>query len=325
LAELLGQLGATVEVTSQPPSGSAGEGAVLILHDQLNADQHRVLMDWVRAGGTVVLADVTSNLGVGAPARQPGPLGFVAAPDQLTPECGSPAVSGVQVIDAAGGVLLRPRPAAQICFPGDDRGNAYMLSRSVGRGTVVEVGGPGLWTNDGLGRADNSVLAANLLVPRSGTHVWWLSGPSVGGGHQSLWQLIPSRAKEAMGQLLIVAVLVALWRGRRLGRPVVESQPVEIPGSELVVAVGNLLEQGRRRPQAAERLRADLTRMLADRYGLAPTGPPELLAEVASARSGVDRHLVLATLTGPLPADDASVLRLAEDAIRIREEVARVR
>jgi hypothetical protein len=298
---------------------------VLILRDQLNADQHRGLMDWVRAGGTVVLADVTSNLDVSAPAREAGPLGFVAAPDQLTPECGSSAVTGVQAIDAAGGILLRPRPAVQTCFPGDDRGNAYMLSRSVGRGTVVEVGGPRLWTNGRLGRADNSVLAANLLVPRPGTHVWWLSGPSIGGGHQSLWQLIPSRAKEALWQLLIVGVLVALWRGRRLGRPVVESQPVDVPGSELVVAVGNLLEQGRRRSQAAERLRGDLTRVLADRYGLAPTSPPDLLADVAAARSGVDRDLVLATLTGPLPADDASVLRLAEDAIRIREEVARVR
>jgi hypothetical protein len=65
--------------------------------------------------------------------------------------------------------------------------------------------------------------------------------------------------------------------------------------------------------------------VLADRYGLAPTSSPDLLADVAAARSGVDRDLVLATLTGPLPADDASVLRLAEAAIRIREEVARVR
>jgi hypothetical protein len=282
-------------------------------------------MDWVRAGGTLVVADVTSNLDLSAAAREPGPLGFVAAPNQLTPACGSPAAAGVASIDATGGILLRPRAGIQACFPGDDRGDAYLLSTSVGQGTVVEIGGPRIWTNGRLGKEDNSVLAANLLVPRPGTHVSWLSGRSIGGGHQSLWQLIPSRAKEGLWQVLIVGVLVALWRGRRLGRPVVESQPVQIPGSELVVAVGNLLEQGRRREQAATLLRADLRRTLADRFGLAAASPPDVLADVAANRSGVDRQLVLATLAGPLPADDVSVLRLAENAGRIREEVARVR
>jgi hypothetical protein len=249
----------------------------------------------------------------------------VAAPDLLAPECSSPAVAGVGSINATGGLLLRPRSGSQACFPGDDHGNAYLLSTNVGNGTVVELGGPRFWTNRRLGKADNSVLAVNLLAPRPGTRVTWLSGPSVGGGRQSLWGLIPPRVKEALLQLLIVGVLVALWRGRRLGRPVIESPPVEIPGSELVVAVGNLLERGRRREQAAGLLRADLTRMLADRYGLAPTSPPDVLADVAVARSGIDRQLVLATLAGPPPADDAGVLRLAQDAGRIREEVALVR
>jgi hypothetical protein len=50
-----------------------------------------------------------------------------------------------------------------------------------------------------------------------------------------------------------------------------------------------------------------------------------VLADVAASRSGVDRTSVLATLGGPLPADDAGVLRLAQDASRIRVEVAHVR
>jgi Domain of unknown function (DUF4350) len=325
LADLLRQLGATVNVTPLPPSGNPGGDTALILRDELTTDGRKTLMDWVRAGGTLVIADVSSNLDLSAAARQPGPLGFVLAPDQLFPECGSPAVAGVQTINPNGGILLRPRAGTQSCFPGDDHGDAYLLSANVGQGTVVELGGARLWTNGRLGRDDNSVLAANLLTPRPGTRVWWLSGPSVGGGHQSLWQLIPSRVKESLWQLLIVGALVAVWRGRRLGRPVTESPAVQIPGSELVVAVGHLLQQGHRRDQATTLLRNDLSRTLADRFGLPPTTSPGVLAEVAAARSSVDREAVLATLAGPLPADDDSVLKLAQDAGQIREEVARVR
>ena len=53
-------------------------------------------------------------------------------------------------------------------------------------------------------------------------------------------------------------MVFALWRARRLGRPVAEVQPVEIAGSELVVAVGNLLQKSGRPETAAERLRSDL-------------------------------------------------------------------
>jgi hypothetical protein len=325
LVELLQQVGATVNVTPLPPSGNPGGDTALILHDELTTEGRNTLMDWVRGGGTLVIADVISDLDVSSAARQPGPLGFVLAPNELTPDCASPAATGVQSINPTGGILLRPRSGTQACFPGDQNGDAYLLSANVGQGTVVELGGARLWTNGRLGRNDNSVLAANLLVPRPGTRVWWLSGPSVGGGHKSLWQLIPSRVKEALWQLLIVGGLVALWRGRRLGRPVTESPAVQIPGSELVVAVGHLLQQGHRREQAATLLRNDLRRVLADRFGLPPATAPGVVADVAAGRAGVDPEVVLATLAGPLPADDDSVLKLAQDASQIREEVARVR
>ena len=61
----------------------------------------------------------------------------------------------------------------------------------------------------------------------------------------------------------------ALWKGRRLGRPVAETQPVQIAGSELVVAVGNLMQKAGRPEAAASQLRDDLRRDLTSRLGLA--------------------------------------------------------
>jgi hypothetical protein len=324
LVELVQQFGATVDVTPTPPAVGTAD-TVLVLRDELNPAGRAALQDWVRGGGTLVVADPTSDLDLSAPARAPGPLGYVTAPNELTASCSLPATQGIGQIDPTGGVLLRRRPGVTACFSGDSGGNAYLLAAPVGRGTVVQVGGPAIWTNGRLGHLDNSVLAVNLLAPRPGTRLVWLRGRAVGGGHASLWQLVPARVKEALAVLVLGGLLVAAWRGRRLGRPVLETPPVEVPGSELVVAVGHLLQQGHRVEQSAALLRSELSRTLVDRLGVAAALGPEVLAEVAAARTGMDRRAILATLAGPVPTDEAGMLRLAQDAARIRQEVARVR
>src|SRR5206468_2825944 len=72
----------------------------------------------------------------------------------------------------------------------------------------------------------------------------------------------------AFVQLLVAFVAAALWRGRRLGRPVPEEPPVEVPASELVLAVGALRQRGRQRQRAAHDLATRARRVLADRMGL---------------------------------------------------------
>ena len=99
----------------------------------------------------------------------------------------------------------------------------------------------------------------------------------------------------ALAQLLIAFVVFALWRGRRLGRPVAEVQPVEIAGSELVVAVGNLLQKAGRPEIAAERLRSDLPPR--------PHGPPR--------PAGRPRHLT-SSPTSPLSAPASTAMRWHE-------------
>src|SRR6266581_6954843 len=76
---------------------------------------------------------------------------------------------------------------------------------------------------------------------------------------------VAPRVRLAMWQLVVAFAVLVLWRARRLGRPVAEAQPVQIPGSELVVAVGNLLQRARGRGQAAGLLTDDLRRTLAER------------------------------------------------------------
>jgi hypothetical protein len=122
----------------------------------------------------------------------------------------------------------------------------------------------------------------------------------------------------------VAFALLALWRARRLGRPVAEPQPVQLPGAELVMAVGNLLQRAKGRGQAAGLLTDDLRRSLAERLGLPPSAPPDQVADAVAARTGVPRQRVLRTLTHPTPRDEAELVALSQAVDTIRREVIRV-
>ena len=320
---LLEQQGSLVTVSSGLPPGSPAD-VVLVLSDQLDASRRADLLAWVNGEGhTLVVADPSSELAGVAGARAPGPGGPLTVSGPLTPQCAEPALAGVGQIDPAASRLLRVPAGAEGCFTVD--GAAYMVVRKVGGGTVVALGGPAPWINADLGMLDNAVLAADLLAPTSGTRIDWLNGTVAGGGRRSLRDLVPGRVDEALVQLAVAFVLLALWRGRRLGRPVAEHQPVALPGSELVVAVGNLLQQGHRIDQAASIVRADLARRLAERIGAGAGTRPDILAATTAARTGLERNFILSTLAGPAPADEAGLVALAQAADSIRQEVAHVR
>jgi Domain of unknown function (DUF4350) len=315
---LLEQQGASVDVGANPALGPP-DGVALVLQDQLTADGRAALLSWVRQGGTLVIADPRSELAAAAPARAPGAGGIEVAQGSLVPACQVAALAGVEHIDASGSPLLRATGDESVCFPHAD--GAYLLLRKEGQGAVVALGGPLPWTNANLGKLDNSVLASDLLAPRPDGRLSWFDGTLAGGGHRSLVDLIPGRVEGALVQVAVALVLLALWRGRRLGRPVLERQPVELPGSELVVAVGNLFHQGHRIDQATRILRYDLGRRLADRLGVPAAAGPGVLADAAAAKTGLDRGLILATLAGPPPVDEAGLVALAQAADAIRQEV----
>ncbi len=328
LALLLDRLGTVVDqVAGPPPAGSTG--VALVLQDRLDAAENSRLLAWVRSGGTLVAADPTLVLSFAAPERQPGPGGLVSMNATVAPGCRLPALGDVGTVDPSGGVALRPPPGSTACFsaPG---GGAFMIFEPLGAGQLVLLGGPDVWTNAHLGVADNAVLAANLLAPAPNgpsphPPVQWIVGPRAGSGHMSLLSLIAPRVKEALVQLLVALALLALWRARRLGRPVVETPVVELPGSELVVAVGHLLHQGGRLDDAAAILRATVRRGIAEQLGVAPTASPDTVATVVAARTGLDRGMILATVAGAPPAGEADLVILARNADTIRQEMAHVR
>jgi hypothetical protein len=328
LVEVLRGLGGRVTVSAGQPG--TGTDTALLLSDDLTPQRRQGLLDWVRRGGTLVVADPSSGV---TRVEQVGSTRFGLLDAEIERRCAVPALRDAERVAAPGGVVFEipegqgapgNRPGAtQACFPRND--GAWLLVQPLGGGTVVRLGGASALVNQELGEADNAILLASLLAPVEGTAVQVLQPPLPGGGTAGLGDLIAPRVRLALWQLVLAFVLLALWRARRLGRPVAEPQPVQLPGAELVVAVGNLLQRAKGRGQAAGLLTDDLRRSLAERLGLPPSTPADQVADTVAERTGIPRERVLRTLTRTTPRDEAELVALSQAADTIRREVTRVR
>jgi hypothetical protein len=311
----LGELGGDVQIT---PTVTGFDTAVL-LRDDLTADQRDAVDDWVTRGGTLLVADPSSSLHPGHIVGDTQTIfGEATVPRG---ECSILPLEQLSRVDPTGGVLYDSGGAAQACFT---RGaGAFVVAQPQGDGWIVATGGAGAFVNDRLDSEDNAALAANILVPTDGTRVAFLerANPGTGEGDKTLADLIPTGVRLALGQLLIAFAVFALWRARRLGRPVTEVPPVQIAASELVVAVGNLLQKSGRPEAAAERLRADLHRELVGRLGLSPSASAEVVADLASQRTGVDRDKVARALAGPSPTTPDSLVAMTREVEEVRTAI----
>ena len=265
----------------------------MILRDRFEEAELEGVRRWVEAGGVLVLADPSSAL------HDAGGAGPCPA-----------ALDGVGTIGAedGGGHLSR----------GDDCFDGFVTASPMGAGTIVSIGDPAVFTNRFLDDDDNAVLAAALLAPTGAERVAFIQGPA-GSGDEALLDLLGPRVAQALGQLAVAFGIYVLWRGRRLGRPVAEPQPVAVAGSELVTAVGRLLG-GRRQPvEAAARVRLDVRRALERRLGLPADAPIERVVDAVAARTGLDAAGVVGALATRPVLTDADLVDVVADLDRIRD------
>lgn len=318
VVDTLGELGVSVDVRELSPRGD--DTTALLLIDDLDDAGRQAVREWVEAGGTLVVTDVFSPLNPGKPDLGGARDVLDIDRPELDSDCDIPALGRIDEVAAPSAVFQEPPSGSDTCFRRD--GNAWFISLDIGEGTVVALGGASALINANLDEADNALLAIDLLAPTPSDRVVVLQPPGPGEGDRDLASLIASRVKLALAQLAIAFVLVALWRSRRLGRPVLEPQPVQIEASELVVAVGELMQRARAREQAATVLRDDLRRSLAEHTGLSSATPPDVVAEAVAARhSGLGADDVLAVLAGPPPSGEDVLVALSQRIESIRAEI----
>ena len=190
--------------------------------------------------------------------------------------------------------------------------------------TVTVVGTADFMTNSGLLKQGNAALAMNLAGTQPRV-IWYApqhtEGESSGGA--TLSDLIPDHVRWIVLQLCLVVLLLALWKGRRIGPLVAEQLPVVVRASETVEGRGRLYRSRRASDRAADALRTATLQRLLPRLGTRtqrrPGGhrPDHRAAQPARIRTAV-RH----ALFGPPPATDTDLVNLAHALDDIERQVA---
>ncbi|WP_188037600.1 DUF4350 domain-containing protein, partial [Actinotalea sp. JY-7885] len=262
LAQVLEDQGVRIQYvrTSGQAAAAAREGTTLLVAGTylLSNDQVEDL--------TATDADLVV---VGPEGWHVGPLtdgavddSYEASPGTRSAECSDPDAAAAGSIDATGYGFTAESGGATVCFPGPDtkKSGAYASVEVDGR-RVVLVDDPELMTNRSILDEGHAALMLRAL----GHHedlVWYVPSLNDTGGEAEApaGSLLPDWTGPVGLLAGFLVVVLALWRGRRLGPVVTEPLPVTVRAAETTLGRGRLYRRGRSRGHAAASLRAGMAR-----------------------------------------------------------------
>ncbi|CAM5232166.1 DUF4350 domain-containing protein [Streptomyces narbonensis] len=248
------------------------------------------------------------------------------------PACTLPAATRAGSAELGGErYALTPGTEANTCYPSDGRPTLVRLPSGTGTADTVLLGSPNILYNNRLDQQGNAALALQLLG--SQTHlVWYLpsladtsatTDAPAGDTTDNFLALIPSGWLWGTLQLAVAALLVAIWRGRRLGPLVTERLPVAVRASETTEGRARLYRKTDARDRAATVLRTATRTRIAPLLGVPvqDAHSPERLLPALSARLPETTADPRTLLFGPAPADDTTLIRLADQLDALEREV----
>lgn len=309
LASLLADAGSPVTVVGDLPGLRAelGPGSTVLVP----RPQELTAVELAEIGGlgaqvVVVGAGPDEVDALGVPATDEGSTGSQV----LRAACELPAAlrAGTALTGGEGYRADRGTPAVGCYSTG---GTPSLLALPAQR--LVLLGAPDLLTNAELAHDGNAALAVGLLA--GGDEVLWLlpdGTRDLGAAPRPLSELLPDGLRTGVLQLVVAVAVLALWRGRRLGRVVAEPLPVVVRAAETIEGRGRLYRAAGARATAAEVLRDAARDRLALRLGLPRDSGRQGLVETLAARSGRGPVELDDLLYGPAPVDDAALVRLAD-------------
>ncbi|MGH2717081.1 MAG: DUF4350 domain-containing protein, partial [Actinomycetota bacterium] len=319
LMRFLPKMGIRVRTAGRHPDS----GIFVLFSDLRTGDQDAGLLDWVRDGGTLVVADPQSQVLAEAGIDTPDLIGLGST---LKPGCVAPETAGVSKLTVEGtDSVLSPGGAGAIgCFP--KSGGFFEVSYPMGSGRLIALGGDSPFTNAHLYQAGNATFAVDLFGGggTSGATVTFGDAVPPGTAPASLWGTLPAVARIVIIQIVIAAVAYALVRARRFGKPALEYLPAPVPASELVDAVGRLYRSSRATAFAGDQMRGFTLRRLQSLTGsggaFAPIDP-EALSSTLAGLSGRDLESVRRLVAGPPPGSDEELIALGRELEELRQRV----
>lgn len=290
--------------------------------------------DYADNGGTLVLGERPGS------AHRPPALSM----DQSEVARVSPGDCPLAVLGQAGPILV-PDSAEPLSAGSDpwcfgDAVSAAVVSQDHGKGRIVTLATPDLFTNTAFGQpgedekvagaADlpgNSVVAQLLLAPDGNNTIGVVTSGIAAAddsGGTGLLDLVPGRVKLGLAELLAAFAFYAWFRARRHGRLIREVAPVEMAASQLIAAVGNLRARHHDQTRVAAELRAQARLDLARDLGLAATATPLEIAAVLAERGLGTVDDLVAALSDDEIRSDAELMALTTTLDSVRREALHV-
>lgn len=252
----------------------------------------------------------------------------------VEPQCDDPAAQAAGAVELAPGLYDTSTGADDVrpvlCWP--DGAGAFAYARlDFPNRSVTVINDPAVIRNGSVLEEGNAALALWTL----GQHedlVWLVPNPmdiSTGDDEPTpaergqVNELMPPGSAPVALVAVLAAVLLALWRMRRMGPLVVEDLPVLVRSAEATRGRARLYRAARARGHAAAGLRASTADRIASRLGLARSSDANTVVDAVVAATNRPSQQVADLLYGPPPADDAALAELARRLDILESEVHR--
>ena len=321
----LQELGLPVRRWERPLINLPAQATVLLVlgpRVPFEEQELKTLEEWIRGGGVLLLADDTvggpvPGVWAGAPVLRFGLQPRTGGkPGTLRPAFPSPYAAGVETIQPTGWVRFqRQRPEGWAPLFADRIGDVLAIKR-LGRGTMVALTDPGIFSNARLEVAGHARLALNITKDHVRSGVVLVDEFHHGHGRESpFFRYLKGTAVPwmlAQAALAFLAFVVA--RGTRFGPPVPAGESARASSLEYVGALGDLYRRAGARRLAGDTLAKSLRRNLREVLGARPGEESAKLAARAARRFGVRAERVKACLEpGPgMAASDEGLLKFAQ-------------
>ena len=328
---------------TEPDDDQDNDGEITII------ESWEPLLRWVGDGGILITEqDVPGGPG--------GTGGFENLPEGSLVGPGTCTIGEYAGINNVAPMSYEPIEAqnANSCF--GEQSEALIAATTVGNGQIVRIATLEPFFNGSLGEADNAALFARSIRIDEAPRVGFLPEAPIrfierengqfdldganenaaegssdgsrgdpanqgGSGDGGLFDLLPPSVIAFLIGLVAAVVLFAIAKSRRLGSPVEEEVPIDLPSSSFVDALGRLYRRAEKpNERSADIMRQSLRKNLTRRAGM-PSDASAKDISTALAGGGEQRAALEQLLDGPAPESDDALVELAQDLAETRNRI----
>jgi len=174
---------------------------------------------------------------------------------------------------------------APVVYFNDEHG-ALLVDYPRGKGRIVLLSDPFIVANNGIGRADNLLLAVNVIEGGGGLVAFDEFHQGHAATHNALIQYFSGTPVIALcAQLALIGLAIVWSRGRRFARPLPLPHIDRRSKLEFVASMAELQQRAKAHDLALENIYGRVRRVLVRYSGLSNVSPRAEIARRAAARS----------------------------------------